>query len=325
MTTKILSRIGMTLTLIIALCVGYSYAQISFGGNPPTLSYNIERDTRDGSIVHVPIDFDVNAMRADDEILEADGKPPRVGKIIPVNLTMENSGRWTKLPNGQKIWRLTIIAQDAIAMMLTYDKFIIPAGAKLFIYNEDYARVLGAYTEETNPLKIEYATEFVPGDVITLEYVSSVYENDSESPEIEITGVVYGYNHLYAKDGTRMDFGGSEPCEVNVKCPEGNNWTDQRKGVVRLVTPVGGGYYSLCSGAIVNNTSFNLDLLVLSVYHCYDGLTPTQINQTVYYFMYEHSACSGRSNPTVPTITGAPVALLVTVSVPFDGVLYTTV
>jgi len=68
------------------------------------------------------------------------------------------------LPDGTDIWRLSIISADAIALMLTYDKFEIPSGGKLYIYNFDKTRVLGAYTEANNPKRVEYATEFISGD-----------------------------------------------------------------------------------------------------------------------------------------------------------------
>ena len=236
------------LPLLLALFVNIpSFAQISSGGMPPSFSYKTENEILK-SAINLPIDFDVAAMRLEDKEREEYKIPPRVGKIIPAHITTDNSGEWTTLPNGQEIWRLTLIAQDAIAIMLTYDKFEIPVGGKLFIYNDDHSRVLGAYTKDNNPLKVEYATEFVPGDQITLEYVHPSSAQYFDSP-IVITGVVYGYNNLYIEksqegDPTRIDFGGSDPCQVNVKCPEGNAWAEQRDGVVRVITPTGGGYYS---------------------------------------------------------------------------------
>ncbi|MCL2511080.1 MAG: hypothetical protein FWF09_03415, partial [Bacteroidales bacterium] len=312
------------LPLLLALFINVpSFAQISAGGTPPSFRYPTENKIL-RSAIQLPIDFDITAMRMEDKDREDNKIPPRVGKIIPVYLTTDNSGEWTTLPDGQEIWRLSITAQDAIAIMLTYDKFEIPVGGKLFIYNDDRSRILGAYTEENNPKRVEYATEFVSGDQITLEYAPPFSETSIDTPII-ITGVVYGYNYLYTEKmeggGTRLDFGPSGACMINVICSEGNNWTDQKKGVVRIVTPTGGGYYSLCSGSIVNNTAGDLDPLFLSAFHCYSGLTTNQINQSVYYFHYEHPTCSGRSDPIVPTITGATTLVSLPMNAGSDGYL----
>ena len=300
-----------------------SFSQISAGGTPPSFIFESENEFLN-STINLPIEFDVVAMRAEDAISEAAGFPPNVGKIIPVHFTTENSGEWTTLPNGQVIWRLCIIAEDAIAIMLTYDKFEIPVGGKLFIYNDDRSRVLGAYTEANNPKRVEYATEFISGDQITLEYVAPA-ANNFDSPII-ITGVVYGYNYLQVhkpkgEGQTRIDFGASGSCMLNVTCPEGNNWTNEKRGVLRIVTPKGGSSYSLCSGTVINNTAGNLDPLFLSAFHCYHGLTPAQVNQSVYYTNYEHPTCSGRSDPTVPTLVGATILVSIPLSAGSDGML----
>ncbi|MCL2072549.1 MAG: putative Ig domain-containing protein [Marinilabiliaceae bacterium] len=305
--------------IAILFATTQSFAQINSGGTPPSFEFETKGLTVNAE-VNLPIDFDVIELRLEDAELENAGHPPRVGKIIPANLTTNNSGEWTTLPNGTDIWRVSIIADEALAIMLTYDKFEIPDGGKLFIYNIDRSRVLGAYTEENNPKRAEYATEFIWGDHIILEYVPPT-NHDFESP-ITISGVVYGYNHLYTvtKEGhTRIDFGGSGSCMVNVKCPEGDDWIDQRRGVTRIVTPMGSGYY-LCSGTIVNNTAFDLDPLLLSAYHCFANIS-SLLNQTIYYFQYEHPECIGRSDPTVPTVTGATMLVNIPLHQGSDGSL----
>ncbi|MCL2074101.1 MAG: putative Ig domain-containing protein [Marinilabiliaceae bacterium] len=306
--------------IAILLVTTQSFAQINSGGTPPSFEFET-RGLTVNTEINMPINFDVIELRLEDAELENAGHPPRVGKIIPANLTTDNSGEWTTLPNGIDIWRVSIIANEALAIMLTYDKFEIPDGGKLFIYNIDRSRVLGAYTEENNPKRAEYATEFIWGDYIILEYVPPI-NHEFESP-ITISGVVYGYNHLYTvtKEGhTRIDFGGSGSCMVNVNCPEGNEWLDQKRGVTRIVTPTGTGYYSLCSGTLINNTAFDLDPLLLSAYHCFANIS-SLLNQTIYYFHYEHPTCIGRSDPTVPTVTGATMLVNIPVQDGSDGSL----
>lgn len=54
--------------------------------------------------------------------------------------------------------------------MLYYETFYLPEGGKLFIYNAEKTHLLGAYTSQTNPDGKSFATEFVAGDDIILEY-----------------------------------------------------------------------------------------------------------------------------------------------------------
>jgi len=320
---KTLVSFFRVLLLLLAInCFTNSYAQISAGGIPPSFYFETENEILT-TTENLPITFDVVAMREEDATRKLDNLPPRVGKTIPVNFTTENSGEWTLLPNGQDIWRLCIMAEDAIAIMLLYDKFEIPEGGKLFIYNEDRSQVIGAFTEINNPKKAEFSTEFVAGDIITLEYLAPTNTN-YETP-IVISGVGYAYNNLFVEKSpngkqSHIDFR-SDPCEVNINCPEGNNWQDQKKGVARIIIPAGGGYIFYCSGTIVNNTAQDLEPLFLSAYHCYNEATTTQINQSQYYFHYEYTGCPNSGIATQKTMTGATLLVITPMSGGSDGAL----
>lgn len=295
------------------------YAQVSEGGSPKSFQYPTLRSSTPQYMADV--NFDVQAMLAEDDALEAEGMPPRCARIIPVDLTVENSGLWSELPDGTKIWQLEIYAPEAMAIMLYYDKFIIPQGGRLFIYNKDLSKLLGAYTHTTNTKGAEFATEFVYGDRIVLEYEAP--QGELIIPEIEITGVAYGYNHIRVpmQDGSAKYRWDSEPCMINVNCPEGDDWQDQKKGVLRSISPKGE-YVGLCSGTLINNTSFDQDPLFLSAFHCYEGVTEEEINQTVYYFNYEYEGCENLgTDPYSKTITGAEYLVSLPISANSDGAL----
>ncbi|MDR2086665.1 MAG: PKD domain-containing protein [Dysgonamonadaceae bacterium] len=314
--------------MIMVWAIAYSLsatAQISEGGLPPSFTFE-GISLRSASGIHeVAVDFDVNRLLKEDDEAEMTGIPPRCATIIPVSLNVENSGNRSTLPDGQHIWNLEIYAPKALAILLYYDKFIIPEGGKLFIYNPDHSKILGAYTHRTNSKKAEFATEFVPGDRIILEYVAPLSPSgELVLPQIEISGIAYGYNHLRVPAGnglwrSRWD---SEPCMVNVNCPEGDDWQDQKKGVARIVTPVGYNSVSLCSGTLINNTSGNFDPLFLSAYHCFDNMSAATLNQSIYYFNYEYPACVNlETDPNVPTMTGAQLLVALAIDGESDGAL----
>lgn len=78
------------------------------------------------------------------------GIPLRIATLIPVHFSTENSGEWTELPGGEKIWQLRLQVQGVIAIMLYYSSFYIPEGGRLFIYNTNKTHILGAYTYRTH-------------------------------------------------------------------------------------------------------------------------------------------------------------------------------
>lgn len=307
------------------------YAQISEGGLPPSFTCLHGSISQEIPSVTVAPDFDVQKqIKADSKEIEGmTAVPLKMGKILPVNLSIENSGEWINLPDGVRIWRLAVKVPNALATSLYYDKFIIPEGGKLFIYSSDKRQIIGAYTSRTNPAKRLFATELVYGDEFTIEYVSSLKANETgtkaDIPHIEITGIAYVYNHVRVLDssGLRLaGFGNSGSCEVNVNCEEGANWQDQKKGVVKTISRIGNTTY-LCSGTIINNVSQDLTPYYLSAYHCFANQTAEELEQTGFYFHYETAGCANEENePTdYKTLIGAEILVLNPIGGGSDGAL----
>ncbi|MDR2148241.1 MAG: PKD domain-containing protein [Tannerella sp.] len=315
-------------------------AQVSEKGVPASFAFEGSIDLRAARLPFVaPIQFDVAQLREEDRVSEQNHLPLRTSVIIPVDLDVRNSGEWSTLPNGQQVWTLTIEAPDAIATSLYYDDFFIPEGGKLFIYNEDHSHVIGAYTHRTNPnTEGTFATEFVAGDKITLEYnapAPPATSGDREFvarpalPRLKISGIGYGYNYLkirkVKKPGeVETRIGESESCEVNINCPEGADWQDEKKGVARSLTPIGG-YVFLCSGTLVNNTRQDLTPFFLTASHCfYDGATTlnsAEWNQILYYFHDESPTCETAMPLNIKTVVGAQMLVEVRLNGGSDGVL----
>jgi hypothetical protein len=199
----------LLMALLMALFIGnQAISQVGVKGAPASFAYSDPNAFRSSETPLVaPVNFDVQKLLAEDRIAKENNAPLRTAMVIPVELNAKNSGEWTTLPNGQQIWRLTVHAPDAIAIMLYYDEFIIPEGGKLFIYNEDHTHVIGAYTNLTNPSTGAFATEFVAGDKITLEYnappdasaalfAGNILPHKPAMPQIKISGIGYGCNYL---------------------------------------------------------------------------------------------------------------------------------
>ncbi|MDR3340966.1 MAG: protease, partial [Candidatus Symbiothrix sp.] len=299
--------------IALSVCCIPLFAQISEGGLPPSFQYEKKGSSlraSDSNEAHIilPINFDVKQLIAEDKEAEAAGESINCAKIIPVDLTMENSGVWSTLSNGQEVWQLTIEAPKAIALLLYYRDFYIPQGGKLFIYNKEKTQVLGAYNHTTNAAGRGFATEFVAGDLLTLEYVSPTGEASVDLPRIRIEGVSYGYNHLNVytreKEGEEA---ATYPCYVNIVCsPEGDDWQNEAAGVVRIIFRKMTGTSSLCSGSMINNTKGDFAPYMLTAFHCVRETDASTLDQAVFYYNYNSASCSSNTAPaTTQTVAGA--------------------
>ncbi|MFH1320024.1 MAG: PKD domain-containing protein [Bacteroidota bacterium] len=237
-----------------------------------------------------------------------DGGPLQVGISVPVNLSIDNSGTWTDLPDGSRIWRLKLECKDALALGVYYDNFWLPVGGKLFLYNEYKTQVIGAFTYLNNPVSGLFATELIQGETVTLEY----YEPPKPLGKaiISISGISYTYRDVGFLEKYNSyipkDFGDSDAaCEVNINCsPEGDTWQDEKKGVARIFLRIGVSYY-WCSGSLVNNVREDLTPYFLSAFHCGDGASAADFNVWIFYFNYEAPGCPNPgSEPSSNTITG---------------------
>lgn len=273
-------------------------AQISEGGTPPSFEKSsLLKSTL--SPLSIPINFSVEDLKTVDAWQVSHGSPLSVSTILPVDISLTKDGRWTTLSDGQKICQLRIQAPDAIALMLYYKRFYIPKGGKLFIYNTEKSQILGAYTSQTNQKNSKFATEFVAGDELTLEYVPG----GEEEASIEIEGIGYGYNHLSVSSvNTSSLKSTSGSCQVNINCEEGDAWQAEKKGVCYTVQKVRGKGY-ICSASLLNNTAEDLKPYILSANHCAmsgDSIASADdFNQWAFYFHRERESCDNNSLPVL--------------------------
>jgi hypothetical protein len=89
---------------------------VSFGTNVPILTKNEKSMKSFASL-------DMKRVEQEDAEDSRKGIPPRFGYPHEAGFTLENSGEWVVLANGDRLWRLIIACQDALTINLLYDKF----------------------------------------------------------------------------------------------------------------------------------------------------------------------------------------------------------
>ncbi|HVI47913.1 MAG TPA: pre-peptidase C-terminal domain-containing protein [Chitinophaga sp.] len=288
-----------TLLCLLLACTTLK-AQTSRGGRPYSYASRLPEEINTKTVAALP----VQKLQVEDEVNLKQGLPLRIGVIAPASWSLSNAGSWTTLPDGDRIWRLRINVTGAVASSLYYENFHLPEGAKLYVYNGDRSQLIGAFSSENNQETGLFATEILKGDVCTLEY----YEPKAVKGQGHFT--ISGVNNIYstkipeARKSLDKTVGASGSCNVNVNCPEGANWQNQKRAVAKIILKVGGASY-LCTGALVNNARKDCKPYFLTANHCGSNASAADFNQWVFYFNYEAPSCSNpTSEPAANTITG---------------------
>jgi hypothetical protein len=204
--------------------------------------------------------------------------------------------------DGLKIWRLNVRSVRALALILYFDRFNIPEGGRLFVYNPQRTQLLGAFTSMNNNNLSTFATGLIYGDELTLEYNSP---GGLPLPDLHVSEIGHAYRGISDHSSLSRGFGGSGLCEVNVNCPEGGNWQDEKRSVTRITVKRGGA--SLwCTGSLVNNVRNDGTPYVLTADHCGKYSSEADLSQWLFYFNYEGPGCADPTNePPLRSMTGA--------------------
>ncbi|MEO9532845.1 MAG: T9SS type A sorting domain-containing protein [Crocinitomicaceae bacterium] len=254
-----------TLVACICLTIGVT-AQTTNLGSP--LGWNGKLDDKNIPVEVMP-GYDQDVINAEDAINDQSKDAPwRFGYKYDVNYTPQNSGNWTTLPNGNKVWQLAIECDDAMTINLLFDDYDLPKGAYLYLYDVDKTNRVGAYTSRNNRADGELGTELVHGDKIIVEYVEPA--NVAGQGNFTITNVIHGYRSLdpIQKDLTKA-LNSSGDCNIDVNCPLGAPWGDQIRSVAMIVVSGNG----ICTGALINNTCDDGTAYFLTANHCLGGGT----------------------------------------------------
>jgi hypothetical protein len=257
--------------------------QLSLGGEPPSIFFDLARDMVGKITVPSP---DLTITRKEDITYPS---PYRFGIILPVDISPDQAGNWTTLPDGNQIWRATVSSPGALALSAYFDRFHLPDGGKLFIYNADKSQVIGAFSSINNSVSGLFATELIAGDEMTLEYVKPA--GNDQVLQLHLNEITYAYRGVSFLDKNGNVQGTSGKCEVNVNCPEGTDWQDQKRGVTRIYVKREGHAY-WCSGSLLNNTKIDNIPYILTANHCGYNSTEKELEQWVFYFNYESPECS---------------------------------
>ncbi len=274
--------------LLFLSCAFRLSAQLSEGGLPASLSIAGLKST--ASLPHYSLKhINKQALAGEDR---KHPNPFRYAVFEDVHIDLKQEGRKDILPdNSGTIWRLAFESDSAFSIQLILSKFFIPAGAKLFVYNENLSQISGAFTCNN----MQGDSTFVIADIIGNKAIIEYFEPaKADFPgEVVIGSVGKAYKDIFALT--------SESDYIGVNCPEGKDLQDIKHSVCKITFRSDSGSY-LCSGALLNNVRNDEIPYFLTASHCISS--SAEASTLVAYFNYERADCNGTAL-TPKTLSGS--------------------
>jgi len=239
---------------------------------------------------------DAPALYGEDVLRRREGLPARFAEPQKVFIAPDTHGTWETLPGSMMVWRLRVSSIDAVSLNLGFSRYVMPAGGHLSIYPVDGSIEPITFTAADNKAHGELWTPILNTRDMMIEVV--VPTKARWDLDLELSSLNVGYK----------EFGDLEPqpglkqgtCNVDVVCPEGDDWRDDIQSVGGYST--GGSIF--CTGAMVNNTSGDETPLFLTANHC--GVTAGNASSLVVYWNFHSVNCGDLSGgPLTMFQTGA--------------------
>lgn len=223
------------------------------------------------------------------------------GINIPTQIDINNSGTWNTLPNGDRVWRIRIKSANAKALQIICDRFVLPEGGALFIYDIKKERQYGAFTAFNNRTDKVFSSQQFTGNDFIIEYnqLSTV----TTAPEFRINEITYVFKNA-------DDFQDALPgCHNNVNClPWMQDWCNEIRATVKFETIViedGERLRSFCSGVVINNSNNDFRPLILTAAHCIQNKIDP--NLWIVFYNWQSPTCANDLGNDELTTTGITI------------------
>ena len=230
------------------------------------------------------------------------------GYPIKVDFDLVTGMKWVKDAQNNHIGLLKVKCSGARMLGVGFDAENIPLGTKVYFTN----------LKLTESMKIEeYVLAFMKKRQMREAGLGVIYGDESyiliiatpaqkDSLKIVLKRIDYGFprSEDNLRDAENVE---SATCHKNIICPEGNDWVDEKKGVVRINISA----TQTCTGTLINNTSLDGTPYVLTACHCvnnpaqnlyYDAAGNNSLPYT-FDFNYESSTCDPSSSSSYSRIS----------------------
>jgi hypothetical protein len=132
-------------------------AQISEGGLPPSYKSSDIKSTAEIARYTLP-DLDTASLLAYNK---ENPLPMRYAVLEEVSIDMKSAGTRTVLSDGGTLWQYRINSEAGKSVQVIFKRYLVPEGAELFLFNDGYIDVHGAFTKSN----MTETLMFVTGDI----------------------------------------------------------------------------------------------------------------------------------------------------------------
>jgi hypothetical protein len=211
-------------------------------------------------VVHYMPSFNVDSLLEDDlKLDELGGYPFRFGYGFDVDYNL-GDGKWIE-DGDRRVWNMRFYSEGAYSLNFIFSEMTLSPEAELYIFSADGSMVYGPVTAGQNIRDGRFSTILLKGKDVVIQLIEPATAQGQSL--LSISQVVHGHRNTFpAEDG-----------EAEVKLLNCHNnvcsystWDDQSDAVARVLLAG----TSLCSGALINNTSQDYTPYFLSAFHCLD-------------------------------------------------------
>ncbi len=241
---------------------------------------------------------DVQKATAEDLDKQLEGQPLRyavTSQFTPVVLhgNSVSGGQWQRLKDGRWQWRYAISSPNATSIDLGFEDVFLPHGTQLRVLDEKGQPAKGPYTDADNRPHKQLWPGPVIGKGVTIELTVPAAMKPYVS--LKLAHITRGYRKFW-EEKNNLDKSGS--CNVDVACPEGDNWQNPIHAVARYVRS---GQF-LCTGQLINNTSNDGTPYFLTADHC--GFNANNAASINLWWNYESATCRAPGSAS----SGTPIS-----------------
>lgn len=281
-------------------CSGFfmTSAQIQHEGKP--FGGPLDPASTEIPFIEMPKVNESELLKEDSLRREKGLKVLRFAKNIPVSIDIPEDGERSELRDGRVIHRIGIHSPGARSLNFGFSSYELTDGAKLFIYTPDKEKIIGSFTRANSAPGKKLATMPVPGDKAVIELIEP--RGADEGSQLLLQRVSHAYRSVLEKGPKSVrgaGYGAAGNCNVNVNCPDGKPYRDQKRAVAMVIDNGD----RLCSGALVNNTAGDGTPYFLTASHCVDNGGPP--SGWVFVFNYESSECKDQPASTDQSLSGS--------------------
>lgn len=216
-------------------------------------------------------------------------KTMEYGKPISLDLNVLENAKKDTLSDGSIVYQYGFWCKNALSINVVFSQFKLKQGSTLYLVGANSNNYIGAYTSLNNNSSSYLGTDLIYDEKVIIELKEPVENRNTSLLHLET--VVHGYQSIDKMLKRKLNSAGT--CNIDVNCPHGNGYENQRNAVVLILNGAGG----LCTGTMLNSTAGPTKPYMLTALHC--GNKP---QGWVYRFRWEaptENADCGTKKPSV--------------------------